>query len=199
MPGTVSFPFGALPEPLALAFGQHGPGRCGYRLQGLWQLHLYPYAATAVIGGERLAIRPGTAGLTPPGAQMQYDLAARVGHAYAHFAMPRGTPVAVPVLVDLGAGFAAAERALLEAVPWLVTAPERAAVRLWDVLGTVLAAAPATPAVDLATRARARIEALLAGPVSVAGLAADLGCSREHLSRTLQAAVGQSVVAYVRS
>lgn len=188
-----------LPKPIALNRGEHGPGRCGYRLQGLWQLHLYPYAASAVIGGERLAIRPGTAGLTPPGAEMRYELAARTAHAYAHFHPGTGPTSEVPVLVDLGPAYAAAEQALLAAIPWMATAPQRAAVRLWDVLGTVLAAVPAAPTVDLVTRARARIEAALPAAVPVAALAAELGCTREHLTRVFHAALGMPVAAYVRS
>lgn len=188
-----------LPRPVAVAVGSHGPGRCGYRLRGLWQLHLYPYSASAVIGGERLAIRPGTAGLTPPDAEMRYELPAHLSHVYVHFAPGAGSAVVVPPLLDLGAAYAGIERALLEAVPWMATAPRRAAVRVWDVLEAVLAAVPALPAVDLATRARARIEALLPGPVTAAGLAADLGCTREHLTRTLRVATGMPVIAYVRS
>ena len=186
------------PEPVAIALGAQGPGITRWRLHDLWQVHLYPYAARAVIGGQDLAIRPGAAGITPPGHDMCYDLAGRSAHTYAHFRLAPGPSVAVPLLVDLGRDYARAEADLREAIPWMVTQPRRAAIRLWDVLARVLAAATGAPAEDLVQRARARIEALLPRPIDIRDLAAEMGCSREHLARMFRARMGVTVVGYVR-
>lgn len=192
-----ALPFG-VPVPASIRLGTLPVGVSRYRLPRLWQVHLYPYAVTAEIGGERLEIRPGCAGITPPGSAMWYDNR-RVGvHTYAHFAPGDGLGIQAPLLVDLGPAYARTEADLREAVPWMATDPRRASIRLWDVLARVAAAAPGAPARDLAQRARERIEDLLPQPVVVADLAADLGVSREHLTRVFRARHGRSLVAYVR-
>ena len=188
---------------MAIALGTHGPGRFSYRLHGLWQLHLYPYATSALIDGVRLNIRPGCAGITPSDAEMRYDLAHSCSHVYTHFSMPAGPLRVVPVLVDLGAAYADLEQRLLAASAWVERDPPRAAARVWDVLASVLAAAPTaglreTAARTVATRARDRIEALLPGSISIAQVATDIGCSHAHLARAFRATMGCSVVAHVR-
>jgi AraC family transcriptional regulator len=186
-----------------VALGTHGPGRFAYRLRGLWQLHLYPYATSALIDGVRLDIHPGCAGITPPNAEMRYDLAQVSSHVYAHVALPPGPLRVVPALVDLGPAYADLEQRLLAASAWVERDPPRAAARVWDVLASVLALAPDTAATNTAAhnvvmRARDRIEALLPGAISIAQVAADIGCSHAHLSRAFRATMGCSVVAHVR-
>lgn len=193
-----NLPWSGPPTPVAVALGTHGPGRYAYRLRGLWQLHLYPYATSALIDGVRLNIRPGCAGITPPDAEMRYDLAHSSSHVYTHFAMPAGPLREVPVLVDLGAAYSDLEQRLLAASAWVERDPLRAAARVWDVLASVLAAAPATASRDVVTRARDRIEALLPAGISIAQVAADIGCSHAHLARAFRATMGCSVVAHVR-
>ncbi len=191
-------PWSGPPTAAVITLGTHGPGHLAYRLHGLWQLHLYPYATSAVIGGVRLAIRPGCAGITPPGAEMRYDLAQRATHSYAHFGVPDGPPLAIPALVDLGPAYSELEQRLLAASAWVERDPLRASARLWDVLNSVLAAAPASGLSTVVTRARDHIEALLPGPVAIADVAAHLGCSHAHLARSFRATMGCSVVTHVR-
>ena len=203
MSATWNLPWSGPPTPVAVALGTHGPGRFAYRLHGLWQLHLYPYATSALIDGVRLDIRPGCAGITPPGAEMRYDLAQTSSHVYTHFAVPAGPLRVVPALVDLGADYPDLEQRLLAASAWVERDPPRAAARVWDVLASVLAAAPAadspgTSARNVVTRARDRIEALLPGAISIAQVAADIGCSHAHLARAFRGTMGCSVVAHVR-
>lgn len=199
MTAMCHLPLSGPPRPVAIVLGTHGPGRLTYLLHGLWQLHLYSYATSAVVDGVRLAIRPGYAGLTPPGALMAYELPRRCTHVYAHFAVPRGATTAVPMLVDLGRDQGRTEAALLEAAGWVAQSPERAVARLWDVLWQVVAAAPAAPAQDLVARARDRIESLLPAAVEVGALAHDLACTPAHLSRVFRARLDTTVIAYIRS
>lgn len=198
MSATWNMPWSGPPKPVAVALGTHGPGRLAYRLRGLWQLHLYPYASSAVIDGVRLAIRPGCAGITPPDAEMRYDVAQVSSHIYTHFVLPPGPLRAVPALVDLGPAYADLEQRLLAASAWVERDPPRATARVWDVLASVLASAPATGSHGVVTRARDRIEAVLPGVISIAQVAADIGCSHAHLARAFRATMGCSVVAHVR-
>lgn len=193
----MQLPLATAPRPHAIALGTHGPGLCRYALPGLWQLHLYPYACTAEIGGERLAIRPGMAGLTPPGAAMAYRLGGVRSHTYAHFAAA-GEGVELPRLIDLGAEYPDIEAALREAAAWLARQPARAAARLWDVLWRVAERRPRPPGDDLVERARDLIEWRLGTRLRVAALARQLGISHSQLDRRFRAALGTTVVDFTR-
>ena len=198
MSGTWSIPLSTPPKAKSISLGTHGPGRLTYRMHGLWQVHLYPYATTAVIGGERVVIRPGCAGVTPPGAVMAYELSHRSSHVYAHFALGEGPLTEVPALVDLGRNYERLESALLEAAGWVDQAPDRATARLWDIMWQVVAAAPAAPGRDLIARARDRIEIQLPDAIDISSLAHELGCTHAHLSRTFRARMDTTIIAYVR-
>jgi AraC family transcriptional regulator len=191
-------PLGQPPAPSAIAVGSHGPGLCRYVLPGLWQLHLYPYACTAEIAGQQLDIRPGTAGLTPPGAIMRYRLSSQRAHSYAHFTAA-GDTVAMPLLVDCGRDFATIEARLRDAATWLPRQPERAAARLWDVLWEVAGRAPRSSGDALVEQARDLIELRLATRLRVATIARQLNISHSQLDRRFRAALGSTVVGFVRA
>ncbi len=191
-------PLSQPPCPSAIAVGSHGPGLCRYTLPGLWQLHLYPYACRAEIAGHQLDIRPGSAGITPPGARMNYRLTAQRAHSYAHFTA-LGKTVAMPMLVDLGHNYAAIEGRLHDAASWLARQPERAAVRLWDVLWEVASHAPRSVGDALVEQACDLIELRLATRLRVAAIARQLGISHSQLDRRFHAALGNTVVGFMRS
>lgn len=192
----MQLPLGAPPRPAAIALGTHGPGSCRYALPGLWQLHLYPYACLAEIAGERLEIRPGSAGITPPGAAMAYRLGAARTHTYAHFTAA-GATIEVPLIIDLGRDYATIEGSLREAGPWLARQPERAAARLWDVLWRVAERRPRPAGDALVERARDLVELRLGTRLRIAALARQLGISHSQLDRRFRAALGTTVVGYV--
>ena len=191
-------PLGQPPVPSAIAVGAHGPGLCRYALPGLWQLHLYPYACSAEIAGQQLDIRPGSAGITPPGAMMRYRLPTQRAHTYAHF-VATGDAVAMPLLVDCGRDYAAIEGRLRDAAAWLPRQPARAAVRLWDVLWEVVGRAPRTAGDALVEQACDLIELRLATHLRVAAIARQLGISHSQLDRRFRAALGSTVVGFVRA
>jgi AraC-like DNA-binding protein len=190
-------PIGQPPVPAAIAVGSHGPGLCRYVLPGLWQLHLYPYACRAEIAGHTLDIRPGMAGITPPGAMMRYHLPTQRAHTYAHF-VAAGDPVTMPSLVDCGRDYAGFEERLRAAAVWLPRQPGRAAARLWDVLWEIAGRAPRPAGDDLVEQARDLIELRLSTRLRVASIARQLGISHSQLDRRFRAVHGGTVVGYVR-
>lgn len=163
----------------------------------LWQLHLYPYAATAVIGNQRYPISPGCVGLTPPRSPLRFDMPEDGHHLYAHFAIDGPPLVPAPCLIPVGAAFARLEEALRPLQGWLGVRPARAGIRLWDLLAQIQEVAVDGPG-DVVTAACHHLEAHLADPVGVADLARRLGVSREHLARSFQRTLGTSVVSYRR-
>jgi len=197
---TWNLPLGAAPQPVAIASGSHGPGRLRYRLHGLWQLHLYPYRTTAILGGVSCEIRPGCATLTPPDADMVYDLSGTRTHTYAHFTVPDGASViSAPVLVDLQHRYAGLEKSLHEASGWTGRQTTRASARLWDILWAVVSAGASTADESLVDRARDLIEARLGTRLPVAFIARELGCSHGHLVRSFRTALGTTVVGWIHA
>jgi AraC-like DNA-binding protein len=201
-------PLGERPTVVQMGIGVHGVRASveRFRLEGLWSLHAYGYAAGLRVGGHEFAVTPGTIGVVPPGEATEYRFAGRCEHVYAHFALPpaggsgAATAALVPALTPPGGGpdsgrFAADLR---EALTWLPAQPRRAEARLWDLLWRLAApepegvdAAALHPAVRLAL---SLIESRLAEGVRVSEIAREAGVSPGHLTRLFRAATGRTVI-----
>lgn len=193
------------PRVASLGVGVHGTAslRDVFRLPDLWQLHLYRYAAELTVDGVTHAIRPGRVSLVPPGAVVQFRYRGRSEHLYAHLELrPIGEPLTVPVMQDAGAETRMISDLLQQAVAVHPRSPARAASEVWAALWRVAElAAPVGAAAQphAATAAAiAHIEAHLAEPLTVPGVAAAAGVSHNHLIRLIRAATGDTVVAYIR-
>jgi AraC-like DNA-binding protein len=194
------------PSVALMAVGVHGPNATErFRSERHWWLHLYRYRATLRVAGQALALRPGCVTLIPPGMDMEYDFGERAAHLCAHFTPPAGTPdtLSVPILQDLGDDFPRLYRALEEAAGWFAANPTRAELRLWDILWqladrTPPQGPPVHPHPAAVARVRELIELRLGEPLSVKVLAAEAGVSHNHLTRLFHAAVGDTVIGYIR-
>ncbi len=199
---TWDLPLLTPPIPRVIAWSPHGPGELHYRMHDLWQVHLYPYACTAELGGVACTIRPGCATLTPPGAAMRYLLPARRSHLYSHFSVTGGATIAAPVLVDLGRRYDALEAGLQAAIPWTQADDppqrQRAAARLWEVLWEIVGHAPRTTAVDPVASARDLIESRLDRRIPIPWLAREVGLSQSQLQRRFKVDLGSTVIAWIR-
>src|SRR5688572_1711424 len=103
-----NIPLDSQPTILHMGVGRHGMRRIErFQLDRLWSLHLYPYEADVEIDGMRFPIRPGYAGVTPPGAQVEYYYTRPVGHLYAHFQFGEAAQETrkIPAMQDLGPQF----------------------------------------------------------------------------------------------
>ncbi len=182
----------------------HGAGTTGrYRFPGLWCLHFYRYHGELALDGRPLTLAPGTVGFTPPGATAVYRWTQRSRHGYAHFALPVAGPHrSLPLLTALGDAFEPLYQAFAEGVAAWPTTPQRAEVRLWDLLWQLAERAPAAPgatALHPALQEAVRqLELRLAEPLRVPDLARAVGLSHNHLTRLWRAAFGTTVVGYLR-
>ncbi|MBR7836956.1 helix-turn-helix transcriptional regulator [Actinospica durhamensis] len=209
---TVSLPLSHAPRVADAGLAVHGVGtpHDRFQLPRLWQLHLYRYHAGYRVGGDELSIRPGTLSLAPPDTVVEYWYRGRSEHLYVHFDLPGGVDRAaepevraVPVLQDAA-----------EAAPLLTDLLQRAirartqdsaaaaTASVWAALWHVADLADATaarrrhPVVDAAT---AYIEARLADPITVAGLARHCGISHNQLTRLFGTHLSSTVVGYIRA
>lgn len=194
------------PSVALMAVGIHGPNLTQrFRSERHWWLHLYRYTATLRVGGAILPLRPGCATLLPPGVDMEYEFGERAVHLCAHFTLPSvgDGGILVPALQDLGDDFPHLYKSFEEAAACFPANPLRAEVCLWDILWQWTGWAdqhkpPVHPHPGSVERARQLIELRLGEPLSVKRLADEIGISHNHLTRLFHAAVGDTVIGYIR-
>ncbi|MFI6495765.1 helix-turn-helix domain-containing protein [Nonomuraea typhae] len=192
---------GGPPEVAAAGVGVHGVGRRRdiFRLRGLWQLHVYGYAARLTAGGVTHDIRPGHVSLIPPDETVQFFYEGRSEHLYAHLRLPaQGEPVTVPLMQDAGAGTPLLRDLLRQAITAARSTPPMAAAAVWTVLWRVARLAESAGPHAAFGLAVAHIEANLARPLSVPEVARAAGISHNHLTRLFRAETGHTVVAHIR-
>ncbi|GAA3785683.1 helix-turn-helix domain-containing protein [Streptomyces phyllanthi] len=199
---------GEPPVVAAVGVGVHGVASRTdvFRLPELWQLHLYQYDAELTVDGTAHAVRPGRVSLVPPGTTVRYRYQGRSEHLYAHLRIaPAGPSRTVPLMQDTGPELPFLTRLLLQAVTSAAQTPERTRSEIWTALWRVAHLSPAAahsgpgahahPAV---TTAIAHIEAHLATPLTVPGVARLAGVSHNHLTRLFRTETGTTVVGYIR-
>lgn len=107
-----------------------------HTLPRLWSLHVYHYVGSLTVAGARHGFAPGWASLLPPGVEGQWEFPPLAPHYYAHFSLPgcSGPETRVPLLRDMGAEADRLSQAMDEMAGFFPSQPQRAAVRLWDLL-----------------------------------------------------------------
>jgi len=216
-------PIFACPEIAGLGLGVHGDPRVErFRMAGLWCLHLYRYRGTLLVDGHTHELRPGAISLVPPGTELEYRFRGRSEHVYAHFSLGDQTgdtetsPLrSRPVSYWPARRFALLEAQAREAVGWFGRYPQRAEVRLWDILWQIVepgSTGPESPAEGEAGHGGASrggqavetllaaIELKLAGPIRVATLIRELelGLSHNQILRLFRRQTGRTIVEYIR-
>ena len=189
------------PEVVNVGVGVHGitHRRDVFRLPDLWQFHLYGYAADLDVGVHRHEIRPGHVSLIPPGERITYHYRGRSEHLYVHLRLAGGGEArTVPVMQDAGAEMPVLTTLLRQAIAVAATVPAMAVASVWTALWHVARLSDAAGPHAAVSAAVAHIESNLAGPLSVAEIAAAAGVSHNHLTRLFRAEMGTTVVGYVR-
>nr|WP_240929345.1 AraC family transcriptional regulator [Streptomyces coryli] len=174
-------------------------------LPDLWQFHLYDYEADLTVGGVEHTIRPGSVSLVPPGTPVRYRYRGRSEHLYVHLRLGAGgAPREVAAVQHAGVHVTELDRQLRKALSAWPQTPGRAVAEVWAALWRVAELEPPRdrtahgthPAVAAAV---ALIEARLARPLTVSGIAKETGVSHNHLTRLFRAATGQTVIGYIRT
>lgn len=193
-------------QPVIVQIGENTHGREkeeDFVLPDLWCIHLYDYEAEVEADSQTLPIRPGYAGITPPGLPMRYHFFGRSPHYYAHFSMAPSEPTyRIPAMLDLKNDFQSTVTGFREAVRSWSISPPRAAVRLWDILWQIADVSQSPPsakrtptAVD---RALTYIDSHLHEPLSVNQIAEQQCISHNHFTRLFRAALGCTPIEYIQ-
>jgi AraC family transcriptional regulator len=177
-----------------------------YFSRGVWCLVAYHYHAELIINGRSQFIKPGRVHLIPPDSQLEFHFRGPSRHTYANFFLPKQKPnLAIPMTTDLGVDFSEFSLRLSEMTRWSLPGRQlRADARLADLLWQIVDFHRALPASGSSRHPAAEaaiefIEEHLAEPLTVLAIARRTGISHNHLIRLFHAALGKTVVAYVRS
>jgi AraC-like DNA-binding protein len=197
----------APPAPAAVGIGVHGPaGQVDeFELPDLWQFHLYDYEADLTVGGVEHVVRPGSVSLVPPATPVRYRYRGRSEHLYVHLRLGTGgEPREVAMVQHAGAQVALLERQLRQGLAAWPNTPGRTVAEVWAALWRVAELDPPRDPTVRATHpavavAVALIEARLAEPLTVPGIAQEAGVSHNQLTRLFRAATGQTVIGYLRA
>lgn len=195
------------PVILQIGVGIHGPRETKrYRFEGLWCVHLYGYSAEVRLDGKPFPVRPGYAGIIPPGVAADCHFPDLSRHNYAHFAlptMPDAPRVPILAMQDLGEDFTALNQSFEQALGYFSTMPRRAEVKLWDILWQLAERAPHSPMQSpkrhpAVQRTLQIIEMRLTEPLRVADLAHAVDLSHNHLTRLFRQEMGKTVIGYIQ-
>jgi AraC-like DNA-binding protein len=194
--------------------GTHGVHRSEdvFQLPQLWSLHLYDYAADLEVDGVVHPITPGSVSLVPPASLIRYRYRGPSHHLYAHLRAPRlapgpdgePAPSRLSVLMHPGVDLPRIAELMASAVASAVARPERTRADVWTVLLRLAdrvqepPARPTPPVPDYVAATVSVVEQRLAGPLTVADVAAAVGVSPGHLTRVFSARTGETVVGYLR-
>lgn len=197
----------SLADPPRLAWlsnGRFGPASHDtYCLPDHWALHLYHYHGRWQLDdGPWLELRPGTLGLTPPGATARYQwLHEDSFHCGAHLQLGPGSELEVPLLLDLEDAYRRCHDTMQAAIEVYPLTPHRAEAMLWALLWELLPEAGAPPESvghRAVSQAIGYIERHLAEPLQVHDIADRVALSHNHLTRLFKAETGDTVIGYIR-
>lgn len=107
-----------------------------FRLHGLWSLHAYRYQGELRLNRSNYPFKAGCVSLIPPETLVEWRFPSSAPHYYAHFQVesPSSLRVQLPLLQNLGDEFDCFCDHFEELTRFQMSDPERAAVRLWDLL-----------------------------------------------------------------
>ncbi|MGI4787477.1 MAG: hypothetical protein ACRYFS_01360, partial [Janthinobacterium lividum] len=201
-----TIPLHLKPKPSIMAVATHAPQQAfEVLLPHVWCVHFYRYHGTVTLDGVPYPIRPGYAGIIPPNVHTVYRHDQAATHACAHFSLPntKGVGAIVRVMQDLEDDFAPLHTSFEEAVACFHRNPERAGIRLWDILWR-LTDGPISRKHDLVREhpviysLYARVEELLSEPLCVGDLLAETNLSHSQLLRIFKEATGTSIHGYIQ-
>ena len=169
-------------------------------------MHLHFTEIECHFDGQIHVIPPGCVTLFPPHQFYRVSGRGDARHLWhsCHFHLPAeaDTGFRIPIAIDLGLQFGAFDRLFHQALCRQALGSVRSEVAVWEMLWQIAEVAGAAavpphlhPALE---RAVQWIEQHLHEPITVRNLAQEMEISHNQLTRLFQAALGQTVIGYVR-
>jgi AraC-like DNA-binding protein len=201
----ISIDLGRLPRIEQAGLCLHGLRAAeSFRLHALWSLHAYHYQGEIRAWGNTSAFRSGWISLIPPDTQVEWHFPSHAPHHYVHFVLEAsGQPVIrLPSLFDFGTEFDKFCAAFEEMIQFQMHDPQRAAVRLWDLLHQLRhkpinqRTIPSLhPSVQIAL---SLIRTHRSDKITVRQIAQKMGVSHNHLTQVFKKSLGVGVKQFIQ-
>ena len=175
-----------------------------FRLHGLWSLHAYRYRGELRLSGRVFPFAAGCVSLIPPETLVEWHFPTHAPHYYAHFAMESsgGMQVELPLLQDLGGDSDQFCDQFEQLTHFHASNPERAAIRLWDMLYQLKHESPALsssqgmhPTLQIALSI---IRSRLSEDIRVGQIARSMGVSHNQLTKLFLRHLGCGAREYIQ-
>jgi len=175
-----------------------------FRLHGLWSLHAYRYRGEIRLQDQRFPFKTGCVSVIPPETLVEWRFPSHAPHYYAHFetASPGSRPVELPLLQSLGEDFDRFCDQFEHLTHFQTSDPQRAAVRLWDMLyqlkGESAALSSNQRLHPILQIALSIIRNRLSEDIRVGQIARSMGVSHNHLTHLFLRYLGCGAREYIQ-
>ncbi len=165
-----------------------------------WTLFFFEHDGQMTVNNRPENFSKGDAGLVVPGAKVEFD---RVGEGTFVYSMTFGLvsrieAVAIPAVKSFGDSVSVRRQDFSDSIDWLQRSIMRGLACAFNVLWCMAEPLEVFRKSDLVFDAEALITDRLAGPISVAGLARELGISHGHLLRLFREEHDRTILQYIR-
>ncbi|MDQ8192877.1 AraC family transcriptional regulator [Coraliomargarita sp. SDUM461004] len=125
-----------IPRIHKLAWALHGQQveQETYRLPNYWSLHFYEYSGWIDCGTQRYQLKPGACSIVPADIPITFYYQGLSKHLYCHFQLQTKPHISEFNFIQADTRLPQLKNLLAGAHSLLRTAPQRANLRLWDVL-----------------------------------------------------------------
>lgn len=204
-PPCVDIDLGQRPKIAQVGLCLHGSRSAeSFRLHGLWSLHAYRYRGELRLNRSNFPFKAGCVSLIPPETLVEWRFPSYAPHYYAHFEVDTssGIRAELPLLQNLGENFDCFCDQFEELTRFHLSDPERAAVRLWDLLYQLKRESAALvsnqrlhPSLQIALSV---IRNQQSEDIRVGEIARSMGVSHNHLTYLFRSQLGCGAREYIQ-
>jgi AraC-like DNA-binding protein len=194
----------APPRIQQLAWGLHGQQvtQETYLLPQDWSLHFYEYSGHIECNDRTYPLKPGACSIVPPGIPITFHYECVSKHLYCHFSLPEKVQNPDSHFIQSDARLPQLKSLLAGAISLRRTAPQRAALRLWEVLlgiQDVLEQSDSHPKHErIVETATEIVLQAMAAPLTIQELAHRCQVSHNHFTRILKQQTGETPAIWLR-
>lgn len=194
------------PQVQRLTRGVHGHQvtRETYILPHFWSLHFYEYHGQIDCGDRSYTLKPGACSIVPPSVPITFHYQGPSEHLYCHFSLPenQANDTQASKFIQADSRLPQLKSLLAGAVPLKRSAPQRANLRLWEVLlgiEDIFKNADNSPKHERIVEAATGIVTQeMASPLTIQELASRCQISNNQFTRILKQQTGETPAIWLR-
>ncbi len=184
--------------------GRHQVTQETYRLPHYWSLHFYEYHGQIDCAENSYTLKPGACSIVAPGVPITFHYEGRSEHLYCHFSLPTTaiSHAQTSEFIQSDARLPQLKSLLAGAISLHRSAPQRANLRLWEVLLGIQEILENTDNSPKHERILGTVTEIvtqeMASPLTIQELASRCQLSHNQLTRILKQQTGETPAIWLR-